>query len=170
MIPVIIKIHCLESGTSSQKWVRKDAIKMKEIVCATNFVIPLIYGHCSMLERKVRLDTLWFVWMVSWWVSIHLFCKELLPYVFISGKVVAVQRRSQNIWFSNMWTAGFPSFPSWTGRLSQYHLFTSTRFWFILIYFKTQPLSNENKWADDRGWHYYKVLICKCQVMKILHK
>lgn len=119
---VVIKIHCLKSGTCSQKWVRRDAIKMKEIVCVTYFLIPLTYGHCSILERKIRLDSFRFGWIVTWWVSIDL-CKDLLPYVFISGKVVTLKRKAQNIWFLNMWKTGFLFSPSWTGRLSQYHLF-----------------------------------------------
>lgn len=63
MILVIIKIHCLKSNTCSQKWVRRYAIKMKEILCVTHFVVPLTYGHCSMLERKEILDSLRFGWI-----------------------------------------------------------------------------------------------------------
>lgn len=69
---------------------------MKEIVCVTNFVIPLTYGHCSTLERKVRLDTLRFGRIVTWWVSID-FCEDLLPYVFISGTVVTLKGKAQDI-------------------------------------------------------------------------
>lgn len=76
---------------------------MKEIVCMIHFVILLTYEHYSIIERKVRLNTLRFGWMVSWSVSIHLFARICyLMYLFL-GRLL-LYRETHRI--SDFWTCG----------------------------------------------------------------
>ena len=58
MKTVVVKKDCLKSGTCSQEWLGAimDATKMRENVCATHFLILLMYGHCSLTSR-VKAET-----------------------------------------------------------------------------------------------------------------
>lgn len=75
----------------------------------------------------------WTEWYRDGWQSIFSFYKKLLLHVFISGKVVTTQRKSQNMWFVNMWTICFPFFPNWTGRHSQCSLLLPFLFHFAFL-------------------------------------